>query len=116
MGKIITDWHIDRLENLIKTSGGKLIHGGRVDKSAKYCEPTLIDGPTYNSPVMEEEIFGPILPIVTFKTIDEAINYVNSKDKPLAIYYFGRCFMNGNKDRVMKETSSGAFVVNDALT
>ena len=64
---------------------------------------------------MQEEIFGPIVPIITFKTIDDVIEIINSKDKPLALYYFGKCYSNPNYQRIMNETSSGAFVVNEAI-
>ena len=59
---------------------------------------------------MEEEIFGPLLPVLTFKKIDEVIDIINKKDKPLAVYYFGKVGTNLNRDRLMNETSSGAFV------
>jgi acyl-CoA reductase-like NAD-dependent aldehyde dehydrogenase len=64
---------------------------------------------------MQEEIFGPILPIKTFQTIDEVINFINDKDKPLAVYYFGNAMNNPDKERIMNETSSGAFCTNEAL-
>ena len=111
----MTDWHCDRLKSLIETSKGKVLLGGKVDKSNRYVEPTIIENPDLKSAVMEEEIFGPIIPIITFKTIDEAIKIVNGKDKPLVVYYFGKVLFNKNIDRVMDETSSGAFVVNEAL-
>ncbi len=65
---------------------------------------------------MKEEIFGPILPILTFSNISEAINMINGMDKPLAVYYYGKSICNANLTRVMDETSSGAFVVNDAVS
>lgn len=90
MGKIITDWHCDRLKELIDTSGGKIFMGGKnINKSIKYVEPTVVLDPTPNSKIMTEEIFGPILPTISFKNIDEVITLINSKDKPLAVYYFG---------------------------
>lgn len=115
MGKIVTDWHCDRLKKMILTSGGEIVCGGGVNRDLKYVEPTIILNPEMNSTCMQEEIFGPILPIVTFSNITEAINLINSKDKPLAVYYFGRSFMNANKDRVNNETSSGCFSVNECL-
>ena len=63
---------------------------------------------------MKDEIFGPILPIITFDEIDEAIDFINSKDKPLAIYYFGSNW-SSNYTRIEQETSSGALVVNETL-
>jgi acyl-CoA reductase-like NAD-dependent aldehyde dehydrogenase len=115
MGKIVTDWHCDRLKSLIDSSKGKILTGGKVYKDIKYVEPTIIMNPDRKAPVMEEEIFGPILPIMTFLKIDEVIDFINTKDKALALYYFGKCYNNPNKDRIINETSSGAFVVNEVL-
>jgi acyl-CoA reductase-like NAD-dependent aldehyde dehydrogenase len=64
-------------------------------------EPTVIENPDMSSPVMEEEIFGPVIPVVYIKNIDEAIKIINSKDKPLATYYFGKVLNNPNKDKVL---------------
>jgi coniferyl-aldehyde dehydrogenase len=62
---------------------------------------------------MTTETMGPVLAIITYRTIDEAIDYIKNKDKPMAIYYFGHNYINSNLTRVMNETSSGAFVVNE---
>jgi aldehyde dehydrogenase (NAD+) len=115
MGKIIAEFHCDRLKELIETSKGKIITGGKVNKVSKFVEPTIIDNPDLNSRVMTEEIFGPILPIIVFKTIDEAINFINKKDKALVVYYFGKAWNNPNRDRLMNETSSGGFSVNEVM-
>lgn len=116
MGKLITDWHCDRLEKMIKESGGDIILGGRnINKKIKYIEPTIILNPKPDSSVMTEEIFGPILPIITFRNIDETIKIINEKDKPLAVYYFGKVLSNPNKEKLMNETSSGSFVVNEVI-
>ena len=115
MGKVITDWHCDRLKKLIDTSKGEIVCGGRVDRDIKYVEPTIILNPEATSAVMEEEIFGPVLPVMTFQRIDEVINYINKKDKPLAVYYFGSVMGNANRDRLLNETSSGAFVQNEVM-
>lgn len=116
MGKMIADFHCERLKNMIETSGGKVIMGGKIiNKSIKYVEPTIIVDPNPNSTVMQEEIFGPILPIVTFTEFDEVIKMINSRDKPLAVYYFGNAKKNPELERLMNETSSGAFVVNEVM-
>jgi acyl-CoA reductase-like NAD-dependent aldehyde dehydrogenase len=81
----------------------------------KYVEPTIVVNPDLKEPIMQEEIFGPLLPVITFRTIDEAINIINDKDKPLAVYYFGKVFNNPNKERLLNETSSGAFLQNDVF-
>jgi len=115
MGKVVVPWALDRLQELIDTSGGDIVCGGKVHKDIRYCEPTVITNPDKNSKVMQEEIFGPILPVVTFTDIGEAIDLINSKDKPLGIYYFGKYRSNPNLDRVNAETSSGAFLVNEVM-
>lgn len=73
--------------------------------------------PLVSSPLMKEEIFGPILPIITYNTIEDAIKFINDRDKPLAIYYFGSN-SNSNKNliKVQNSTSSGSFVVNEVIT
>jgi acyl-CoA reductase-like NAD-dependent aldehyde dehydrogenase len=115
MGKVVTDWHCDRLEKMIKESGGEVKLGGKITKNIKYVEPTVIINPKLDSLVMQEEIFGPILPIISFRAIDETIKIINEKDKPLAVYYFGKRNSNVNRDRLMNETSSGAFVQNEVM-
>ena len=110
MGKIVTDWHCDRLQTAIQGCKDKILYGGAVDRAARYVEPTLLDNPTLDSDVMKEEIFGPILPILTFNTIDEAIKIIKQIEKPLVVYYFGKTWGNSNRDRIINETSSGAFI------
>jgi aldehyde dehydrogenase (NAD+) len=100
MGRIITDWHCDRLEELIKNSGGEVVLGGEVDKTKNYVAPTVIVNPKEDSKLLTEEIFGPIVPVKTFKHINEVIDTINLGDKPLAIYYFGSRYLNNNLHRV----------------
>lgn len=77
----------------------------------------MVLNPSADSPLMKDEIFGPILPLITFKNIDEAITFVNNRPKPLATYYYGsNSRWNINLNKVEKQTSSGAFVVNDSCT
>lgn len=78
------------MTNLINTAGGKLITGGKTNKEKRYIAPTIILNPDKESALMNEEIFGPIMPVFPYKDMREVINYINSKDKPLAVYYFGK--------------------------
>jgi acyl-CoA reductase-like NAD-dependent aldehyde dehydrogenase len=64
---------------------------------------------------MKEEIFGPILPLISYQNIEDTIKIINEGDKPLAIYYFGSILFNASLKRVQQETSSGAFVTNETL-
>ncbi len=110
-GRIISERHVKRLAGLMQ--GGDIIFGGQIDHENRYISPTLIDNVSPDAPIMKEEIFGPILPILTFKELDEAIQFINDRPKPLALYIFSK-----DKDfqqRVLNETSSGGGCVNDTL-
>mmetsp|Transcript_68106 Transcript_68106/g.94433 ORF Transcript_68106/g.94433 Transcript_68106/m.94433 type:complete len:94 (+) Transcript_68106:917-1198(+) len=79
----------NRAEQLIATAGGEIVTGGKVFTDEKFVEPTIILNPDPESELMKEEIFAPILPVMSYKNIDEAIEFINDKDKPLAVYYIG---------------------------
>ncbi len=110
--RIISSKHLERLGALLENTN--VVHGGEIDAETKYISPTLIDGVTDNDPVMQSEIFGPILPIMTYRNINEAIDYVNSHPKPLALYVFTKNKKLSKK--VLKETSSGGACVNDTIS
>ena len=112
---MINDFHTDRVDKLIKGAGGKIICGGKVNKEVRHIEPTIILQPDLNSQLMKEEIFGPVMPVFPFKDIREVIKFINARDKPLAVYYFGEA-MGVNCKMVCKQTSSGAFVSNEVIT
>lgn len=91
----------------------KLVFGGNYNKETLQIEPTILKGVTWDDPVMEREIFGPILPILNFEDLNDVIKIVNSKDKPLALYYFSE---DKNKiKKVLNTTSSGGVTINDTL-
>ncbi len=108
--RIITEKAYNRLIVLLEDS--MILYGGNSEKEERYIEPTLIECCSLDHPVMKEEIFGPILPILEMQSIDEAIAYINSHDKPLALYYFGN---NQTARRVISETSSGGACINDTI-
>ena len=85
-GKIITEKHFNRVARLIDP--GKVVLGGRSDAASRKIEPTILDNVTWDDAVMEEEIFGPVLPILTFDTVEEVVEAVNARAKPLALYIF----------------------------
>jgi aldehyde dehydrogenase (NAD+) len=91
---------------------GRIVFGGTTIAKERYIEPTLLADVSPDSPVMQEEIFGPILPMITFNNIDEAILFVNKREKPLALYYFGNKKMGFE---VIKRTSSGGSCINDTI-
>ena len=90
----------------------RIIHGGKFDLADKFIEPTFIDQLQPTDPVMQNEIFGPILPIFTFDNIEEPINFINSEEKPLAFYFFGK---NKTAQKTISRTSSGGGCINDTL-
>ncbi len=108
-GRIIHERAFDRLSEHLKQ--GIITYGGITDKDDKYISPTVIDGIYPDFSIMKEEIFGPILPVMTFQDIREPIDYIKQHEKPLALYFFG----TQNAERVLNETSSGGACINDTL-
>ncbi|MEU6590136.1 aldehyde dehydrogenase family protein [Streptomyces sp. NPDC046881] len=102
-GRIVNERHFDRLFALL--GSGRVAVGGVGDRAARYLAPTVLADVDPASPVMQEEIFGPILPIVTVAGLDEAIAFVNDRDKPLALYVFSES--DETRERIAAETSSG---------
>ncbi|MFJ4081417.1 aldehyde dehydrogenase family protein [Streptomyces iakyrus] len=102
-GRIVNERHFDRLTGLLDS--GRTVVGGTSDRAAKYIAPTVLADVAPDAPVMREEIFGPILPIVTVPGVDEAIDFINDRDKPLALYVFSES--EGTRRRFAAETSSG---------
>ncbi len=110
-GRIINSRHCERLQGYL--SGGEISLGGEVDLNESYIAPTVLTNVSLDSSVMKEEIFGPILPIVTVEKIEDAIEFVNFRDKPLALYVFTG--NQGWQDKVLLETSSGSVAINDTF-
>jgi aldehyde dehydrogenase (NAD+) len=108
--RIVNQRAIDRLEKLMNQ--GEIHSGGEIDEKEKFIAPTIIDNVDPDFLVMQEEIFGPILPVMTFEHIDETIEYINKNEKPLAFYYFGK---NKNAKKVLAKTTSGGACINDTL-
>ena len=114
--RIINPTHFHRLKGLIEDSQrrGANIEVGAVYKAEEnYIAPTLISNVTLDSKIMEEEIFGPILPILTYKSLDQAISIINGKDKPLALYIFSQDQSNIN--HILTHTTAGGTCVNNTL-
>ncbi|MFE9243657.1 aldehyde dehydrogenase family protein [Nocardiopsis sp. NPDC006938] len=103
-GRIVNERHFDRLSALLDS--GKVVAGGRTDREELYIAPTVLGDVEPDTPVMAEEIFGPILPVVRVPDLDAAIRFVNERDKPLALYAFTDS--DTTKRRLTTETSSGA--------
>ena len=106
--RIVSDKALERLIGYL--DNGTIYHGGKYDKATRYLSPTILTDVQENAPVMQEEIFGPIFPVLTFKDLDEVISFVNKREKPLALYYFGK-----DDQKILRHTSSGGACVNDVI-
>jgi aldehyde dehydrogenase (NAD+) len=109
--KIVNSSNVERLK--IYLEEGTLIHGGKANTEKRYVEPSLLTDVTEDDKVMQEEIFGPILPIMTFKHIDEVTEYISNHPKPLALYYFSES--HSRQKDIIKRTTSGGMCINDTL-
>lgn len=108
-GRIINANHFQRLMKLIPDSGD-IVVGGTGDEAKRYIAPTILRNVPANAPVMEDEIFGPILPVISVKNMEEAISFINARPKPLSLYIFSH-----NKklqEHIITSTSSGSVAVN----
>ncbi len=115
-GRIVNRKHWNRLNELFEdgtSKGAKIIFGGNSIGEENYFEPTLMSEVKEDMKVIQEEIFGPILPIISYSGIEEAIEYINLKPKPLSLYVFSN--ENHVPDQVLQETSAGAVVINDCV-
>ncbi len=110
-GKIINEKHFDRLCGLIDVR--KLRHGGRTDVASSRIEPTVLDNVSWNDPVMAEEIFGPIMPVLAFDDFDRIVDELKDKDRPLALYVFSHS--KKNISRVKNELVYGGGCINDVI-
>ncbi|GAB2628014.1 aldehyde dehydrogenase family protein [Belliella aquatica] len=114
--RIVNDRHLKRMKNLLQDAtlkGAKAVIGGEILEAENYFEPTVLTEVSDKMDVMEEEIFGPILPIMTYTNTTEAIQYINNKPKPLALYIFSNSEEVANT--ILIQTSSGGAVVNDCV-
>lgn len=115
-GKIISQKHFDRINHLVNDAvdkGARISWGGKTDEKNHTIYPVILTQVPANAKVMEEEIFGPVLPLVIYENIEEAIDFINAKPKPLALYIFSSSDKNVNK--IIKSASAGGTCVNDVL-
>lgn len=112
-GRIIHERHCRQLiEGLL--SSGKLVYGGQSDLDDLYIAPTILKDPPLDSPVMQEEIFGPILPVLSYAHLDEPIRFCRSRPTPLALYLFTKSRMNAK--RLIHAIPSGGVCINDTIS
>jgi aldehyde dehydrogenase (NAD+) len=108
-GRIVDDGHFKRLVSLI--DGCRIEAGGRTNPASRYIAPTILDGVSMNSPIMEEEIFGPLLPVIEYDDLSQAIGIVNSRPRPLALYIFSAD--RAKQERMLREIPAGGGCIND---
>ena len=112
-GRIVNLKHYHRLTSLLNSAQMNIVFGGHSDEDERYIEPTLLDHVTSDSAIMQEEIFGPILPILTYQSLDEAIAFIHQRPKPLSLYLFSED--ENATQRVINELSFGGGAINDTL-
>lgn len=109
-GRIVSDRAFERLVGYLQE--GKVLVGGKSEASMRYIAPTLLEVTDMNAKVMQEEIFGPILPLVTFDTTEEVVRFVTERPHPLALYYFGdKC----DAKQILQRATSGGACINDTI-
>jgi aldehyde dehydrogenase (NAD+) len=111
--RIVNERHFNRLTAALAATHGKVAIGGGSDASKLNIQPTVVVDPATDEPLMTDEIFGPILPVLTVQNLDEAITFVNSRPKPLAAYLFTKA--KAVRERVIREVPAGGMVVNHLL-
>lgn len=110
--RIINEQHFDRLSKLLRNQ--EIFCGGGTDREDLYIEPTILAETKPDSEIMQEEIFGPLMPVITWKNFDEVTDFVNAREKPLALYYFSTA--KRDLETLIQKTSSGGVSVNDTIT
>jgi aldehyde dehydrogenase (NAD+) len=113
-GRIVNDRHFQRIIRLLDDEGaGEVVYGGERDAEARYLAPTGLRGTDPAAPIMQEEIFGPVLPVIAVDDVDAAIDFVTGRDKPLALYVFAES--DAIVDRVVHHTAAGGVCVNHTV-
>lgn len=109
--KIINVSNIDRLKKFL--DNGTIIYGGEIKPDKRYFSPTLIEGISSDHPAMTEEIFGPVLPIIEYQDLDEAIEFITKRSRPLALYIFSNS--SEKRKKIMQRTQSGGVCINETV-
>ena len=113
---VINQRHTQRIANLLQdalSKGAKALTGGEVDVAGCYIAPTLLDQVPRDAAIMREEIFGPLLPVLTFRNVDEVVRQINEGPKPLALYVFSQDKVRTR--RILAQTSSGGVAINQVV-
>lgn len=113
-GRIVNEKHFDRLTKILRIDRKKIIYGGDYNKESLFIEPTLLNDITYEDAVMENEVFGPILPILDYEDLDDVIKTLNIHHKPLALYIFTED--KKVEEKILNKVSFGGGCINDTLS
>jgi len=109
-GRVVNDAHMERLLKMLHSTKARVVTGGTFAAGDRYLAPTVLADVTWDDPVMEEEIFGPLLPVLSYSHLDDALSELNARDKPLALYVYS---VDAELvERVISGTSSGSVCVN----
>jgi aldehyde dehydrogenase (NAD+) len=114
--RMIDDGHFSRIDKLLKDTvqgGAKVEAGGQTDAAQRYIAPTVLSNVSFDAPIMQEEIFGPVLPVIPFRSLEEALAAINARPKPLALYAFSKHAKV--VDEILDGTSAGGTCINDVV-
>jgi aldehyde dehydrogenase (NAD+) len=114
--RMIDDGHFARISSLLTATvegGAKVEVGGQTDASQRYIAPTVLSNVTFDAPIMQEEIFGPVLPVITYRSLEEALAQINARPKPLALYAFST--KAKVTEQILNGTSAGGTLFNDTI-
>ncbi|MGB3574209.1 MAG: aldehyde dehydrogenase family protein, partial [Phormidesmis sp.] len=111
LSRLVSDRQFDRVAGLL--AGEDVVIGGEHDRETRFIAPTVLENVSWDAPIMAEEIFGPVLPVLSYERIEDAIARINSRPKPLALYLFTQD--KSVQDQVLSATSSGGVCINDVV-
>ena len=111
LSRMVGDRQFDRVAGLLDS--GEIVAGGQSDRATRFIAPTVLDNVEWDAPIMQDEIFGPVLPVLEYENVEDAIALINSKPKPLALYLFTQ--NKALEAKVLSSTSSGGVCLNDTI-
>ena len=114
--RMIDDGHFSRIAGMLADTvagGGRVEVGGQTDASQRYIAPTVLSNVSFDAPIMREEIFGPVLPVITYSSLEDALAQINARPKPLALYAFAK--NEATVETIVRGTSAGGTLVNDTI-
>lgn len=117
IAQIVNPQNFDRIKRLFDDAvekGARVAVGGELEEVDRTIHPTLLTDVTPDMLIMQEEVFGPVIPVMTYKDLDDALAYIEARDKPLALYVYSN--NQGNIDKVLNRTSSGGVTVNGVFS